>query len=250
MRIVSLVPSLTEYLWALGLTEEVVGITMFCVHPKDWYENKTRVGGTKQLNISKIKQLEPELIIANKEENTKEAIEQLQKEFEVVLTDILDIEGALEALSTIGKAVDKEQQAQQLIAEIKVRFSQQKGLFKGQTFLYFIWKDPYFLVGKDTYIHSFLSHFGLKNACALERYPSLEDWKNHVETADKAPTYIFLSSEPFPFESKHIEQVQVLFPASQIILIDGEMCSWYGPRMLEAAAYMQQLAQMIKNQKA
>lgn len=250
MRIVSLVPSLTEYLWALGLTDEVVGITKFCVHPKEWYENKTRVGGTKQLNISKIKQLEPELIIANKEENTKEAIEQLQKEFEVVLTDILDIEGALEALSTIGKAVDKEQQAQQLIAEIKVRFSQQKGLFKGQTFLYFIWKDPYFLVGKDTYIHSFLSHFGLKNACALERYPSLEDWKNHVETADKAPTYIFLSSEPFPFESKHIEQVQVLFPASQIILIDGEMCSWYGSRMLEAAAYMQQLAQMIKNQKA
>lgn len=250
MRIVSLVPSLTEYLWALGLTEEVVGITKFCVHPKDWYENKTRVGGTKQLNISKIKQLEPELIIANKEENTKEAIEQLQKEFEVVLTDILDIEGALEALSTIGKAVAKEQQAQQLIAEIKVRFSQQKGLFKGQTFLYFIWKDPYFLVGKDTYIHSFLSHFGLKNACALERYPSLEDWKNHVETADKAPTYIFLSSEPYPFESKHIEQVQVLFPASQIILIDGEMCSWYGSRMLEAAAYMQQLAQMIKNQKA
>lgn len=250
MRIVSLVPSLTEYLWALGLTEEVVGITKFCVHPKEWYENKTRVCGTKQLNISKIKQLEPELIIANKEENTREAIEQLQKEFEVVLTDILDIEGALEALSTIGKAVDKEQQAQQLIAEIKVRFSQQKGLFKGQTFLYFIWKDPYFLVGKDTYIHSFLSHFGLKNACALERYPSLEDWKNHVETADKAPTYIFLSSEPFPFESKHIEQVQVLFPASQIILIDGEMCSWYGSRMLEAAAYMQQLAQMIKNQKA
>lgn len=250
MRIVSLVPSLTEYLWALGLTDEVVGITKFCVHPKEWYENKTRVGGTKQLNISKIKQLEPELIIANKEENTKEAIEQLQKEFEILLTDILDIEGAFQALSTIGKAVNKDQQAQLLITEIKARFSQQKGLFKGQTFLYFIWKDPYFLVGKDTYIHSFLSHFGLKNACALERYPSLEDWKNHVETADKAPTYIFLSSEPFPFESKHIEQVQVLFPASQIILIDGEMCSWYGSRMLEAAAYMQQLAQMIKNQKA
>jgi ABC-type Fe3+-hydroxamate transport system substrate-binding protein len=250
MRIVSLVPSLTEYLWALGLTDEVVGITKFCVHPKEWYENKTRVGGTKQLNISKIKQLQPELIIANKEENTKEDIEQLQKEFKVLLTDILDIEGALLALSTIGKAVDKEQQAQQLIAQIKVRFSQQKELFKAQTFLYFIWKDPYFLVGEDTYIHSFLSHFGLKNACALERYPSLEDWKNHVETADKAPTYIFLSSEPFPFESKHIEQVQVLFPTSQIILIDGEMCSWYGSRMLEAAAYMQQLAQMIKNQKA
>jgi ABC-type Fe3+-hydroxamate transport system substrate-binding protein len=250
MRIVSLVPSLTEYLWALGLTDEVVGITKFCVHPKEWYENKTRVGGTKQLNISKIKQLQPELIIANKEENTKEDIEQLQKEFKVLLTDILDIEGALLALSTIGKAVYKEQQAQQLIAQIKVRFSQQKGLFKGQTFLYFIWKDPYFLAGEDTYIHSFLSHFGLKNACALERYPSLEDWKNHVETADKAPTYIFLSSEPFPFESKHIKQVQVLFPASQIILIDGEMCSWYGSRMLEAAAYMQQLAQMIKNQKA
>jgi ABC-type Fe3+-hydroxamate transport system substrate-binding protein len=249
MRIVSLVPSLTEYLWALGLNDEVVGITKFCVHPKEWYKNKTRVGGTKQLDISKIKQLQPDLIIANKEENTKEAIEQLQKEFEILLTDILDIEGAFQALSTIGKAVNKDQQAQLLITEIKARFSQQKWLFNGQTFLYFIWKDPYFLVGVDTYIHSFLSHFGLKNACASDRYPSLEDWKNHVETADKAPTYIFLSSEPFPFESKHIEQVQALFPASQIILIDGEMCSWYGSRMLEAAAYMQQLAQMIKNQK-
>ncbi len=250
MRIVSLVPSLTEYLCALGLTHEVVGITKFCVHPKEWFETKTRVGGTKQLNFNSIKQLRPDLIIANKEENTKEDIEQLQQEFKVLLTDILDIEGAFQALSTIGKAVNKDQQAQLLITEIKARLSQQNGLFKGQTFLYFIWKDPYFLVGEYTYIHSFLSHFGLKNACALERYPSLEDWKNHVETADKAPTYIFLSSEPFPFESKHIEQVQVLFPASQIILIDGEMCSWYGSRMLEAAAYMQQLAQMIKNQKA
>jgi ABC-type Fe3+-hydroxamate transport system substrate-binding protein len=250
MRIVSLVPSLTEYLWALGLTHEVVGITKFCVHPQEWFETKTRVGGTKQLNISKIKQLQPDLIIANKEENTKEAIEQLQQEFKVVLTDILDIEGALQALSTIGTAVDKEQQAQQLLAEIEASFSQQKELFKGQTFLYFIWKDPYFLVGEDTYIHSFLSQFGLKNACALERYPSLEDWKNHVTKADKTPTYIFLSSEPFPFESKHIEQFQALFSASQIILIDGEMCSWYGSRMLHAAAYMQQLAQAIKNQKA
>jgi ABC-type Fe3+-hydroxamate transport system substrate-binding protein len=250
MRIISLVPSLTEYLWALGLTHEVVGITKFCVHPQEWFETKTRVGGTKQLNISKIKQLQPDLIIANKEENTKEAIEQLQQEFKVVLTDILDIEGALQALSTIGTAVGKEQQAQQLLAEIEASFSQQKELFKGQTFLYFIWKDPYFLVGEDTYIHSFLSHFGLKNACVLERYPSLEDWKNHVTTTLKAPTYIFLSSEPFPFESKHVEQVQALFPASQIILIDGEMCSWYGSRMLEAAAYMQQLAQSIKNQKA
>jgi ABC-type Fe3+-hydroxamate transport system substrate-binding protein len=250
MRIVSLVPSLTEYLWALGLNDEVVGITKFCVHPKEWYENKTRVGGTKQLNFNSIKQLHPDLIIANKEENTKEDIEQLQQEFIVLLTDILDIEGAFQALGTIGKAVNKDQQAQLLITEIKARFSQQKGLFKGQTFLYFIWKDPYFLVGEDTYIHSFLSHFGLKNACALERYPSLEDWKNQVAKAQKTPTYIFLSSEPFPFDSKHIEQVQALFPSSQIILIDGEMCSWYGSRMLEAAAYMQQLAQMIKNQKA
>ena len=138
MRIVSLVPSLTEYLWALGLTHEVVGITKFCVHPQEWFETKTRVGGTKQLNISKIKQLQPDLIIANKEENTKEAIELLQQEFKVVLTDILDIEGALQALSTIGTAVGKEQQAQQLLAEIEASFSQQKELFKGQTFLYFI----------------------------------------------------------------------------------------------------------------
>jgi ABC-type Fe3+-hydroxamate transport system substrate-binding protein len=245
MRIVCLVPSLTEYLWALGLEEEVVGITKFCVHPSQWFENKTRVGGTKNVNFSKISQLQPDLIIANKEENTKEDIERLGKDFKLLLTEIEDVADAIAALKEIGGAVGSAQKAKQIVNEIETSFAQLQGIFKGQSFLYFIWNDPCFLAGTKTYIHSFLTHFGLKNACNLERYPSLDAWQTEQASLQKDPDYIFLSSEPFPFEAKYIEAFQQLFPSSKIILIDGEMCAWYGSRMLDAAAYMQQLAHTI-----
>lgn len=245
MRIVCLVPSLTEYLSALGMEEEVVGITKFCVHPSQWFENKSRVGGTKKVNFSAIHQLQPDLIIANKEENTKEDIERLGKDYKLLLTDIEDVADAISALKEIGYAVGKAQKAKQILHEIEASFAQLQGVFKGQSFLYFIWNEPYFLAGTHTYIHSFLTHFGLKNACALARYPSLDAWQTEQASLQKDPDYIFLSSEPFPFEAKHIEAVQQRFVSSKIILIDGEMCSWYGSRMLHAATYMQQLAHAI-----
>jgi ABC-type Fe3+-hydroxamate transport system substrate-binding protein len=241
MRIVSLVPSLTEYLWALGLTHEVVGITKFCVHPKEWFETKTRVGGTKQLNFNSIKQLQPDLIIANKEENTKEDIEQLQQEFKVLLTDIVDIEGALLALSTIGKAVDKEKQAKQLIAEIEQDFMALSSVGRGQSFLYFIWQDPAYIVGQKTYINALLEKAGFINACELPRYPSLEEWQTAMKTDQEAPSFIFLSSEPFPFKHDHLAFFQQRFPKSKIMLIDGEMCSWYGSRMTMVRPYFEKL---------
>jgi ABC-type Fe3+-hydroxamate transport system substrate-binding protein len=240
-----LVPSLTEYLWALGLEEEVVGITKFCIHPKTWWQHKTRVGGTKKVNFETIATLHPTLIIANKEENTKEDIQQLQLHYDVLVTDINTLEEAYHFLLQIGKKVQCEEKSISLVGQIKKDFQALGPIVKGASFLYFIWKDPYYVVGPQTYIHALLTHFGLVNFCEIERYPDLDQVIMNKEklsnTRDFSPDYIFLSSEPFPFESKHMEEVQALFPKSKIVLIDGEICSWYGSRMLEVPAYFEQL---------
>lgn len=243
MRIVSLVPSLTEYLWALGLEQEVVGITKFCIHPKAWWQHKTRVGGTKKVNFKTIETLQPTLIIANKEENTKEDIEQLQLKYDVLLTDITSLEEAYRYLLEIGRKVQREEKSMSLVNQIQAKFQSVVKIGQGSSFLYFIWKDPYFVVGPQTYIHALLTHFGLVNFCEIERYPALEQVLNNKDNQSILPDYIFLSSEPFPFEAKHLEEVQVLFPNSQIVLIDGEICSWYGSRMLKAPSYFKDVLQ-------
>jgi ABC-type Fe3+-hydroxamate transport system substrate-binding protein len=243
MRIVSLVPSLTEYLWALGLEQEVVGITKFCIHPKAWWQHKTRVGGTKKVNFKTIETLQPTLIIANKEENTKEDIEQLQLKYDVLLTDITSLEEAYRYLLEIGRKVQREEKSMSLVNQIQAKFQSVVKIGQGSSFLYFIWKDPYFVVGPQTYIHALLTHFGLVNFCEIERYPALEQVLNNKDNQSILPDYIFLSSEPFPFEAKHLEEVQVLFPNSKIVLIDGEICSWYGSRMRKAPSYFKDVLQ-------
>ena len=243
MRIVSLVPSLTEYLWALGLEQEVVGITKFCIHPKAWWQHKTRVGGTKKVNFKTIETLQPTLIIANKEENTKEDIEQLQLKYDVLLTDITSLEEAYRFLLEIGRKVQREEKSMSLVNQIQAKFQSVVKIGQSSSFLYFIWKDPYFVVGPQTYIHALLTHFGLVNFCEIERYPALEQVLNNKDNQSILPDYIFLSSEPFPFEAKHLEEVQVLFPNSKIVLIDGEICSWYGSRMLKAPSYFKDVLQ-------
>ena len=243
MRIVSLVPSLTEYLWALGLEQEVVGITKFCIHPKAWWQHKTRVGGTKKVNFKTIETLQPTLIIANKEENTKEDIEQLQLKYDVLLTDITSLEEAYRYLLEIGRKVQREEKSMSLVNQIQAKFQSVVKIGQGSSFLYFIWKDPYFVVGSQTYIHALLTHFGLVNFCEIERYPALEQVLNNKDNQSILPDYIFLSSEPFPFEAKHLEEVQVLFPNSKIVLIDGEICSWYGSRMRKAPSYFKDVLQ-------
>ena len=245
MRIVSLVPSLTEYLWSLGLEHEVVGITKFCIHPKEWWQRKTRVGGTKKVNFETIDALQPTLIIANKEENTKEDIEQLQLRYTVLVTDINSLEEAFHFLLEIGQKVQREEKSISLVGQIKTAFQSLENIWQRSTFLYFIWKDPYFVVGPQTYIHALLTHFGLLNYCEFERYPDLDQVLAHktslANTEVINPDYIFLSSEPFPFEAKHVDEVQALFPRSKIVLVDGEICSWYGSRMRMTPAYIEQV---------
>jgi ABC-type Fe3+-hydroxamate transport system substrate-binding protein len=254
-RIVSLVPSITELLFDLGLKKEVIGITKFCVHPETWLRPKTRVGGTKNIKIDMIASLKPELIIANKEENVKEQVEQLESIAPVWISDISNLEDALGMIGQIGKLTGKSEKAKQIIQKIKAKFQKLASLFNGEACpteslrrgpgaraCYLIWKDPYMSVGSDTFIHNMLWQCGLENTFAhCKRYPqtSIEEIKNFL------PEFIFLSSEPYPFKQKHVEKLQTQLPDCKIILVDGEMFSWYGSRLILAADYFKKLIKEI-----
>jgi len=242
-RIISLVPSQTELLYDLGLEEEVIGITKFCIHPKVWFDSKTRIGGTKNVNIAKVAALKPDLIIGNKEENSESDILELEKIAPVWMSDILDFSSALEMISQAGALVNKAKQASDLVEALETKilefqsgnsFSEKKSCF------YFIWKDPYLTAGKQTYIDSALSLCGFENLQSQNRYPK---WNFEL---NKTPDFIFLSSEPFPFKLEHVSWFQNKYPKSIVKIVDGEMFSWYGSRMMLAFEYFERLQSELK----
>lgn len=229
-RIISLVPSQTELLCDLGLKEKIVGITKFCVHPIGLTKEKTIVGGTKNLRMSTIENLQPDLIIANKEENVKEQIETLAKKIPVWISDVNNFEDALQMITAIGEITNTKRKAKSIIENIekeKLLFTSEINL-KNKSALYLIWKDPFMSVGNDTFIHDMLQQAGYKNAADnLLRYPELSI--EQIKTLQ--PEIIMLSSEPYPFKEKHLEEIQAIVPNTKIIIVDGEMFSWYGSRL-------------------
>lgn len=249
-RIVSLVPSQTELLYDLGLRDEVVGITKFCIHPDEWFRSKTRVGGTKKLNLNIIKQLQPDLIIGNKEENEKSQIEQLMQEYPVWMSDIYTLRDALDMITRIGALVRKQQESQLIKLQIEAAFkalattTPRIANYKLPTVAYFIWKDPWMAAGSGTFIHDMLERCGFQNIFRnSKRYPevSLEQIK------EANPEVILLSSEPYPFKEKHIQELQSVCPAAKIKLVDGELFSWYGSRLLKSPDYFRELSAEICN---
>ncbi len=248
-RIISLVPSQTELLFALGLEEEVIGITKFCVHPHTWFRNKTRAGGTKSVNPDTVISLLPDLIIANKEENSKEQIEALEKIAPVWISDICDAKDALSMIKSIGEITGRAGSAANLIYQIEKEWTiLQTFVSKNKTrnvrTAYLIWKAPFMAAGGNTFIDEMLRLNGLDNVFAgLERYPVIDIAQlknNHTEL-------VLLSSEPYPFNQTHQEELQKALPGIRILLADGEMFSWYGSRMLPAVGYFQELQQLIHN---
>ncbi|MCX6181047.1 MAG: helical backbone metal receptor [Bacteroidetes bacterium] len=242
-KIISVVPSLTELLYDLGLNEEVVGITKFCIHPEEWFRTKTRIGGTKQLNIEAIRKLNPDLIIANKEENEKDQILELANEFNVFITDIKTLEDALLAIYDIGTLTNKKEEALAINDQIQKEAELLASSPKVINVAYLIWSKPYMTINSDTFIHHLIAMNGWTNVFGdhPDRYPMIE-----VEALqEKNPDVIFLSSEPFPFAQKHVEELLPYFPKSKIILVDGEMFSWYGSRLRYAFEYFRELQKDI-----
>jgi ABC-type Fe3+-hydroxamate transport system substrate-binding protein len=237
-RIISLVPSQTELLFDLGLDETVLGITKFCTHPSDWLACKVVVGGTKKFRFDIIDKLDPDLIIGNKEENYREGIETLRKKYPVWMSDIHSLETALSMIESIGHLVGKQEQAIGINQRILKNFSNIKR-FGGKTVLYLIWKKPWMAVGSNTFIHCLLSRLGLRNVLEFKtRYPELTEGEMRELNAD----CIFLSSEPFPFDTSHVDEIRRISPNSKILLVDGEMFSWYGTRLLQSPEYFNTLS--------
>jgi len=234
------------------------------------------VGGTKKIRMEKIQSLHPDLIIANKEENTKEEIEYLRQHYPVYTSDINDLEEALKMISDIGIIVDKKEAANSIIEEIRKSFEvlkslpqtveipqQEKYTTKSENdktkrsydrlkVAYLIWRNPYMAAGSNTFIHSMIEACGWKNALEnFPRYPEVQcnqDFAMHntqnlpdLSGAD----IILLSSEPYPFTQKHIDEILSYLPGKLILLVDGEMFSWYGSRLLKSAAYFRSLNDQI-----
>ena len=240
-RIVSLVPSQTELLFDLGLEEEVKAITKFCIHPADWYKNKLHIGGTKSLKIDIIKKINPDLIIANKEENVKEQVEELAKTFDVFVTDVNNLYDALEMIKNIGTLTGKTAKAAAMATKIEKEFKKLSETIRTKRKIkasYLIWKNPYMAVGGNTFINDMMQYCGLENILTnVERYPeiSLEDLKS--SKPGEQCELLLLSSEPYPFKEKHLSEIKSELPLVKIMLVDGEMFSWYGSRLLKAAEY-------------
>ena len=218
----------------MGCDHRVVGITKFCVHPEVWFRNKKRVGGTKKVNFDCIGQLQPDLIICNKEENTREMVLELKKHYNVLVTDINTLEESYSEILKIGEILEISNTS--LIASIKKSFTKIPKL--DGSVAYFIWRDPWMVAGSSNFIHDLLQKMGLKNVFGeFPRYPQIS-----LELLQEMnPNYVFLSSEPFPFDQKHMDEIRTYLPETKIVLVDGEYFSWYGSRLLGSVEYFNEL---------
>ncbi len=246
-RIISLVPSQTELLYDLELNEEVIGITKFCIHPEEWFRTKIRVGGTKKIDFDKIKSLQPDLIIGNKEENEESQVKELMKDYTVWMSDVKNLDDALQMIELVGELVGKKEKAAKLISDIKVNFQNLLPYSFSTNELsaaYIIWRQPMMTVGADTFINDMLKRCSFKNVFDnKKRYPEIS--AKELQAAN--PDLILLSSEPYPFQEKHISEFQSICPNARVMTVDGEIFSWYGSRLIKAPAYFISLIQLINN---
>ena len=240
-RIVSLVPSTTEILCALGLGEALVGITVYCVEPRDVVRGKTRIGGEKNPDLEKIRTLEPDLVIANIEENVRDDIDRLRAwSIPVWVTYPRTVAEGIQLIGELGELTGSPARAAELLRDIeplheRVRMATARR--PPVTVFYPIWRGPYMTINGDTYIHDMLKVCGARNIFAErpERYPTV----TLDEVAARRPDVILLPDEPFRFRRTHLADFVKYtdVPAvrdGRIHLVDGKPFSWHGPRIAEA----------------
>jgi len=241
-RIISLVPSQTELLYDLGLEDSIVGITKFCVHPYHLKSTKTIVGGTKNIKLEKIKELQPNIILCNKEENTKEIVETLEKLFPVHVSDVKNIEESLTMISQYGKMFKCNMEASKINNKIEFNLKDFQEFVKDipvQKVAYFIWRKPWMAAGKDTFINYLLELCKFENIYESHgRYPEVNIEKIQLEGD---PAIVMLSSEPFPFKEEHAFELGRHTHHAKVVFVDGEYFSWYGSRLSKAFTYFKQL---------
>lgn len=249
-RIISLVPSQTELLYDLGLENKIIGITKFCVHPYHLKATKKIVGGTKKVHLEKIRLLEPDIIICNKEENTLEMVTELRKICTVWVTNIITIEDNFRMITDFGQLFNCRTEAQKWNDKLAFALSDFKHFIKEkssenseQKAAYFIWKNPYMVAGSDNFINELLKLNHFQNIYENSgRYPEIELQKIRL---DGDPDLVFLSSEPYPFKEEDALEIKRFTHHAKTVFVDGEMFSWYGTRLLKAFEYFKILHSKI-----
>ena len=232
-RIVSLVPSQTELLADIGLDAEVIGLTKFCVHPADWRRRKAVIGGTKNPRIAEIVALEPDLILANKEENSRQIVEDLAPHAPVYVTDVGDLPTALTMIRAVGALVGRAEAAEALADGIDADFGALEAEIAAREgprprVGYLIWKGPYMAAGGDTFIDAMLARGGWVNGFGERpRYPEVTVDALRAARLDR----LYLSSEPFPFGPSHAAELSAALPGVDVRCVDGEPFTWYGSRL-------------------
>lgn len=240
-RIIALDPAITETLYHFGLDEKIVGRTRFCIHPKEKVKQAINIGGTKELKMERIHELNPDLIIAEKEENTKEMVETLEEHYPVYVCEIQTVEDGINLIGKLGDITGCPEEGRQLQSEVETAFSSLPAI-ESVRVAYMIWKRPYMAVGRDTYINHTLEKLGFVNAFATstDRYPEVTEQDLQGAELD----YIFLSSEPYPFRDKNHAEFLSFLPDVTPVNIDGQMF-WYGVRMLKAAEYFREFIRKL-----
>jgi len=245
-RIVSLVPSTTETLFSIGAAERVVGVTRFCVHPRQARERARVVGGTKNPRIETILSLEPDLVLANQEENRREDVERLRETVPVQVFFPKNVAQAIADIRSLGHLLGEPKAALTLAQEIERALATLSGRdWRPVRYFYFIWRRPYMVAGPETFIEALLAECGLVNAAPRDRgrYPEMV-----IEEIERSgPDVLFLSSEPFPFEEKHRAEFG---PDARVHFVDGELLSWHGARLRQGLAYLRSLAERVSTSKS
>jgi ABC-type Fe3+-hydroxamate transport system substrate-binding protein len=242
-RIISLVPSITETLIALGADNQLKGITRFCIVSPSLKRSLTIVGGTKNVKMSKIRSVVPDLIIANKEENTKADVNTLQKEWPVYTSNVPTLEASYAFMNHMGLVLNATEKANEIIAKITLSFKNFPLMqSRSGRVLYLIWKEPFMTIGGDTFIHAIIESCGWQNVCShMRRYPGID-----LKTIKQLnPDWIFLSTEPYPFNQKDVQELGNTFSGSRIRLVDGRAFSWFGTYTLNSIPYFLKLSKSM-----
>jgi ABC-type Fe3+-hydroxamate transport system substrate-binding protein len=241
MRIVSLVPSITELLADLGLDDQVVGLTRFCELPEGWKRRKPIVGGTKNVDVERVRALRPDLVIANREENVREEVEALSAFTAVHVTEVSTVGQGLAMIREVGRLVGRGDAADALAAEIEAGFDRIESRELLPT-AYLIWRNPYMSVGGDTFISDVMARGGFANVFGHEgRYPEVTP----AGLTEAGAEVILLSSEPYPFKESHAGELRGAVSRPPVELVDGRLFSWYGSRMLHMPAYLRALRDRV-----
>lgn len=251
VRIASLVPSLTELVFALGLGPRLVARTGFCVHPSALVAGVPKVGGTKDVNLVKLRRLSPTHVLVNIDENRRETVEAL-REFvpEVIVTHPCSPRDNLALFDQLGAAFAAEPGIAERAAALGEELARELALSEAhawptQRVLYLIWRAPWMTVTRDTYIARMLAtvnwlsrpeHDG--GPVGAARYPVLQGKEPWLADVDR----VLLSSEPYRFDAAHLNEANALCPGARAQLVDGELLSWYGPRAVAGLRYLRSLA--------